>query len=72
MVIGGARERRVLAIVARFLLCGGGQLAGESSAVVSCSLLDRGCWTFVACQTCVLRNAGGALVELRSEQERCR
>ena len=30
VVTGGAAERRVLAIVPRFLLCGGGQLAGRA------------------------------------------
>ena len=75
MVIGGAGERRVLAVVARFLLCGGGQLAGRSQ------LWCRVLWGTVVSgllllvellQLCVLRKAGGALVELRSEEERCR
>ena len=34
--------------------------------MVSRSLVDRGCWTFVACGTCVLENAGGAVVCLPS------
>ena len=41
MVIG-AREHRVLVIVARFSLCGGGQLAGR--AQLWYRLVDRGCW----------------------------
>ena len=33
-----------------------------SSAVVSCSLVDRGCWTVVSCGTYVLGNATRAVV----------
>ena len=31
--------------------------------MVSCSLVDRGCWTFVACGVCVRGNARSSCLE---------
>ena len=71
MVIGGARERRLFGDRCSILCVVVDSWPGE----LSCgNVFSGGPWLLdrVACRTCVFRNAGEALVELRSEEERCR
>ena len=44
----------------------------ESSSVVSCSLVDPGCWTFFACGTCVRGTQEEQLSGIRWNVVACR